>query len=66
MLETTNYKLRKFNWMWRILIVMRLTLAAIVAFSFLAWDIGRNHGYYTRHLNAHFDDLGRQIRRMIW
>jgi hypothetical protein len=45
---------------------MRLTLAAIVALSFLAWDIGRNHGYYTRHFNAYLDDIGRQISRTIW
>lgn len=45
--------------------VMRLTLAAIAAFCVLAWDVGRNHGYYTRHLNAHLDDIGRQIRRAI-
>jgi hypothetical protein len=42
--------------------VMRLTLAAIVVFGFLAWDMSRNHGYSTRHINAHLDDIGRQIR----
>ena len=36
---------------------MRLTLAAIVVFGFLAWDMSRNHGYYTRHINAHLDDV---------
>jgi hypothetical protein len=44
------------------LIVMRLTLVGIFVFGFLAWDIGRNHGYYTRHINAHLDNIGRQIR----
>ena len=42
--------------------VMRLTFAAIVVFGFLAWDMSRNHGYYTRHINAHLDDIGRKIR----
>ena len=28
-------------------------------FGFLAWDIGRNHGYYTRQINAYLDDIGR-------
>lgn len=43
---------------------MRLTLAAIVAFVLLAWDMSRNNGYYTRHINAYLEDIGREIRRL--
>jgi hypothetical protein len=49
----------------RILVVMRLTLTAIIALGFLAWDTSRNHGYYTRQLNAYLDDFGREVRRLI-
>lgn len=43
---------------------MRLTLMAIFVFGFLAWDMSRNHGHYTRHFSAYLDDLGRELRRL--
>ena len=45
--------------------VMRLTVVVIFVFGFLAWGMSRNHGYYTRHLNAYLDDIGRLVRRGV-
>jgi hypothetical protein len=41
---------------------MRFALAAVVAFAFLAWDIGRNNGRYARQLDASMDGFTREVR----
>ncbi len=41
---------------------MRLTLVAIFVSVFLAWDMSRNDGNYSRHIKGYFYDFAREVR----
>ena len=41
---------------------MRPVLAAVFVFLLLAWDITKNHGYYTHIISASLEDTARLVR----
>ena len=41
---------------------MRLSIAAIFVFVFLAWDMSQNDGHYARQLNGYLYDFAREVR----
>ena len=45
----------------RVLIVMRLLMAIVLAFAVLSWDIGKNDGKGTRALHASLNDLAAHL-----
>ena len=47
---------------WAVYGFMRPALAALLVFGFLAWDMSKNHGHYSRMLSASLDDAARQVR----
>jgi hypothetical protein len=44
-----------------LIVMMRLTVVAILLFVFLAWDMSRNDGYYTRQANGYLYDFARKV-----
>jgi hypothetical protein len=42
-----------------VLIIMRMVAVMILAFAFLSWDIGENHGRCTHALHSSINDLVR-------
>ena len=40
---------------------MRMVVVMILAFAFLSWDIGKNHGRYTYALHASLNDMARVV-----
>jgi hypothetical protein len=42
--------------------MLRLMLATVLVFMFMAWDMSRNHGQYTRSINNSLRDLVREAQ----
>jgi hypothetical protein len=39
---------------------MRLLICLVLTFGFVAWDVARNHGFYTHSLHHQLEDLIQQ------
>jgi hypothetical protein len=42
--------------------MLRLMTVTVLFFMFMAWDLSRNHGEYTRSINESLRDLAREAQ----